>query len=372
MVKDNFSAFCRENPNKASQLAEIKEKNSFTDDWMKEPLSIGAFYIKNSNDFFEAINEMVLANERVANEFYPSLAFNRLIDAQKTVGLCYVANFVHLGTPAQYRDFMNWAKFNNRKSDNKSCKVQPTTVGCVLLGGNGSRLKEFVKEPKHLISVGQNSMINEVLSSISCEQNIVVAGPETLLPERLVGATDVVIIPRKSKSAVDTLNLALGELPTDKGILLLSCDCFGFFDTKAFERLTDDETTECVVFCFKKSLLQTKLSNQHTTIKTEKGLVTFTDIKDKKRQYPECLAGFFWFRNKGIIQDLISNVLHQEAKIELHIDHLIKYLCEQKRYPKYLSLENYTHLGTPFELEEHRYWTTRGASLFDDVNRDKV
>jgi hypothetical protein len=174
-------------------------------------------------------------------------------------------------------------------------------------------------------------------------------------------------MPKKSESAVETLTFALDQLPKNTGIFLLSCDCFGFFDKDDFEKLTAFEDTECVVFSFKKSLLQTKLANQHTTIKTEHGLVTDVDIKNKKDLYQNCLGGFFWFRNTDIVKEAIEGVTTQKTETELHIDHLIKYMCKTC-YPKFLLLDQYIHLGTPSELEEYIYWTNRGASLFNETN----
>ena len=46
LVNDNYSAFCL--PSKdLNTLKKIKEKDSFSNDWMNEPLSIGLFYVND-------------------------------------------------------------------------------------------------------------------------------------------------------------------------------------------------------------------------------------------------------------------------------------------------------------------------------------
>ena len=43
LIKDNYSAFCKPKKENPKELEKIKEKSSFTDDWMNEHLSVGLF-----------------------------------------------------------------------------------------------------------------------------------------------------------------------------------------------------------------------------------------------------------------------------------------------------------------------------------------
>ena len=59
LVQNNYSAFCLPQSQNSAYLAEIKEKASYTDRWMDEPLSVGVFYIKSGLKMAAALENMI-------------------------------------------------------------------------------------------------------------------------------------------------------------------------------------------------------------------------------------------------------------------------------------------------------------------------
>ena len=96
---------------KKNKLKRIKEKESFTSNWMEEPLSIGLFYVNDFEKLRFPLYEMIRTNKKVANEFYPSILFNYFIDEGIEVELIPVDSFVHYGAPLQYEDINSWAEY---------------------------------------------------------------------------------------------------------------------------------------------------------------------------------------------------------------------------------------------------------------------
>ena len=79
-LMNNFSAYCKTQKN---ILLKIKEKESFTQNWLDEHLSIGVFYFKSGNEMILGITNLIKNNIKVSNEYFPSLIFNELIKKKK-------------------------------------------------------------------------------------------------------------------------------------------------------------------------------------------------------------------------------------------------------------------------------------------------
>ena len=107
---NNNYAFCKV---KNNEIIKIKEKDSFTNDWQKEPLSIGLFYFKNGYNLVNANNLVINKNIKVNNEYFPSLSFNFI----KNKKIQLVKSFSHVGTPEYYEIFKKWNDYHLIKKD---------------------------------------------------------------------------------------------------------------------------------------------------------------------------------------------------------------------------------------------------------------
>ena len=87
LVRNSFSAFCKPLKSNKRKLEEIKEKESYTNNWMNEPLSIGLFFIKDFSLINKSLTKMINENNTVTNEFFPSLIFNYLISEKWKLNL---------------------------------------------------------------------------------------------------------------------------------------------------------------------------------------------------------------------------------------------------------------------------------------------
>ena len=365
LVADNFSAFCCAEEKNRNHLRKIKEKGSFTDDWMNEALSIGVFYCRDATLMLNTIAELIESEEKVADEFYPSMIYNHLVDRGINVSLFNVDSFVHLGLPQHFNDIQSWSSYIN-KTDNILETSSP--LNCVLLGGKGSRMKNISPLPKHLLPLADKTMLEHVLKKMNCVDNILICAPDTQLPLGLSEKVSVKELDENTSSHLETMELALDFLPIDTPVLFSSCDCFADIDWINLETIASASKSDCIVFSFSKSLLNSKVSGQHTAMKTIDGSVVDVDIKGKTKHYDSCLAGFFWFRNKEIVSNGILKLRHADEKIELLVDHLIQSLSKSEKKPQCIKLDSYIHVGTPEEYKEYLYWNTRAKPLISLLN----
>ena len=163
LVKDNYSAFCKAKEKENNRLLKIKEKESFTDNWMEEPLSIGLFFVNRIEIIYKALKIMIDNEEKVSNEYFPSLIFNYLIQEGINVELIPVESFVHYGTPKQLNDFNRWIEYFRKICENDFLKDRknyyPATI---FTSGKGSRMKSISNKSKALIDIKDKKMIDMV------------------------------------------------------------------------------------------------------------------------------------------------------------------------------------------------------------------
>ena len=360
LIADNFSAFCSEKIQNNGSLLEIREKGSFTDDWMNEPVSVGVFFIRDSELLFNSIEKMVVSNDRVAGEFYPSIIFNELIKLGVDVKLIDVDAYIHIGVPSQFRDVQFWSDVVNEDGSKAPTNIQ---INCMLVGGSGSRMKGVSEAPKHLLPVEGIAMLDYVAKKFNCHKNMVIGGPNFISTPMQNMTCEVVTLQNKTNSHLETLIKSIEYLPNDESILFTSCDCYGEIDWTVFNKLVQDLNSDCATFSFEKSLLHKKNKLQHTTIKNNNNLVVDVDIKSKNKSYSSGLAGFFWFKNTSVIRDLLKSIHLLDVQEELLVDHLILLMTKSDNKPACYQLKSYIHLGTPDEYNEFKYWHGRGSKL---------
>ena len=76
--------------------------------------TVGIYYFKHGSDFVKAAEQMILANDRVKNEFYTAPTYNYMIRAGKKIGIQLIdENQMHgLGTPEDLGKYIEWKSKN--------------------------------------------------------------------------------------------------------------------------------------------------------------------------------------------------------------------------------------------------------------------
>ena len=160
---------------------------------------------------------------------------------------------------------------------------------------------------------------------------------------------------------IDTLKSSKNILLKNSKYFLLSCDCFGNYDHKEFKKLSGNKNLDLIIFAFKKSYLNSKFKNAHTSIKINKNKVENISVK-KNLMNSYGHAGFFWINSSKLFQNLdiflmSKNFKKLSLRREVIIDDYFKFLLENKLAKiKTLMLKDYLHLGSEKEFYEYQYW----------------
>jgi NDP-sugar pyrophosphorylase family protein len=355
LVGNNYSAFCKPAPNDSGSLQEIREKGSFTDDWLNEPLSIGCFYVRDGKSMMQAITNMIADDRRVSQEYFPSLLFNDLVKAGKKVRLHDVDFFVHWGVPAQLEDLRTWVD-TCRKLADKPPTSDSVNVCC--MGGSGARMQALSTIPKALMPVANGEpMFRYVADHFGSRSEFFIVSDALRgsLEGHGVSEEQIIAIGPPTSSQLATLKMASGFLREQTRFFLTSCDAFGLWDRGAFEDFLERERPAAVVFTFEPTLLQDRLGGSHTYVETRGPLVSKIHIKHKPDGEARGLAGFFWFRDGDVFGEL--DRISDDAGRELCADHVLKHMVERGCKVAAFSLDAYLHPGSATELQEFAFWT---------------
>lgn len=356
LVNNNYSAFCLPESSNPNLLREIKEKGSYTPDWMEEPLSIGTFYVRNGHDMIKALETNIIQNNNVNNEFFPSLLFNELVKDNKKVFLHDVDFFVHWGIPEQLEDFINWNKvFNNREDEDESLP-NPDVQNFCCMAGTGERMKKFSNVSKAFLKIGEYPMYEFVMKQFGCGTNNLLT--VNSIAEQIVKSSrlnyNIINLGEQTSSQIDTLRKSYSFLKESKNIFVTSVDAYGIYDRNELLKFINKEQPDAIIFSFDPTLMQKKMSEHHTFISVKGNRVTDVHIKNRTSENDKGLAGFFWF-SEGKIFELLDNV-PEKNKGEIYIDNFLKYLVDSGKKIYAFHLEHYIHIGTVNEYLEFMFW----------------
>ena len=366
LVNNNFSAFCKPEKNNLRKLNEIKEKESFTNDWMSEPLSIGLFYIDDFEKLKLPLNNMISKDEKVANEFFPSILFNYIKEQGTDVDLISVDSFVHYGTVKHLKDINSWVsyfkKYRSKKVyDDKSKKYSAS----IMISGSGSRMKSISQVPKYLLKAGEFRLIDHVINNLPINKNklSIICNKDQDFKD--ISKEIEYFQISKTKSQFDSLLASESFLKEKNNFFLCSCDCFGLFNLKEFDSLVNSNYADIIIFGFEPSLIQEQLKASYSSFTFDKNKVKDIYVKEIPNQNFLGLAGFFWFKNGIILSNALKDYANDIKTLnrEIIIDDIIKLLSNKKTKILFIKIHKYIHLGTPEEFSEYNYWNSRISSL---------
>ena len=339
LYKNNFSAFCKCSDNK---VVEIREKQSFTSDWMNEDLSIGVFYFKTGEILNNSINHIIKHEIKAAEEFFPSVAFNKLISDNLKVLKYPVKNFIHCGIPEQFEDTIRWQKIFRTENRNNSLTT------CLMMCGKGERMKELFNENKSFIEIDKMPLYKFVLKKYNSDKSCCIVNNNTI--KHLDKNINFYNIGEETSSQTESIKKAVNYLKKLQNTILSSNDCYALFDINKL--LSVSKNADIVIFGFIPSLLQSKQENAHTsfTIDNDENVREIHFKKFVQNTYG--FGGMVFFRDGKIF----GNILNIDTRTSPSLDHFVEYLIENKYIVKYILCDYYVHLGTPEEFKEYLYW----------------
>ena len=351
---NNYSAFCK---TKYDKLDLIKEKESFTNNWLDEDLSIGIFYIKNGYTMMSAISELIAKRNKVSNEYFPSLIFNYLVKQDLNIFIYRLDYYIHWGVPSQLHDYVSW-KNRIRKIEDFKIKQFSKEEIILCMAGKSSRMNALKKGNKAFMKIFSLPMFIFVSNFFPhTNKTVIITRNLSVEKKKYFTNSDKIIIDKNTNSQVETLKLSKEKIIKKKNFFLLSCDALGIFNMEEFYK--EKKNADVIIFSFEPSLIQRIQKNSHTHITVNKDTIQSINIKKIKFKSDKGLAGFFWFSDGKIFNSIEK--LKEYSKSEKLVDHFIKLLLKEKYKISVIKLDEYLHLGSVNEFLEFNFWKNHFA-----------
>jgi len=343
------SDFCTTRKN---LIKNISEKKTISKDYKKDQLAIGCYYINDykliENFFFKS---KLLFKKK--SELYLVSLIKHYLKSKIKIYPYKIKKFVHLGTPEQYSDFINWK--NIIKSKNKKIMLNnfPTFM---LAGGKGERVNTLNKK-KPLLSFLGKPIYEYIFNKYNSKKKIIITN-NNFIHSFDKKKYQLELIP-KTNSMFNSIYAARNILQINNSFLLTSCDCFGSFNLAKIRKLCKSKI-DLIFFAFNFSEMQKKLNNAHTQLITISNKLKDIRVKKKYKFGYYGHAGFFWINNGKVFDflDIFKNSKDFKAlKREVLIDDYFKFLVKYNKINSaYFLLKNYVHLGSIKEYKEYLYW----------------
>lgn len=346
---NNNYAFC--NIDSKKNLLSLREKKSFTKNWLSEPLSIGLFYFVDTENMFKKINLLIKKKIQTNNEYFPSECLNF---QNKDTKIHFVKNFLHLGKPDYYEIFKNWEKFfiEEKKFRKKISSSDLFDEIIIPAAGDGKRFKkENIEKKKFLINLpGPNLSVLEYINNYLPTKEIKIVLKKNVKLKRNSNFNKIII--KKSTGQAFSVLCALNKINPQKSFLINSCDVFSVFDLSKFSKLR--EKSDIIVFLSSKSFNELGENSYTWGAFREDRLLKLNIKKKGKQNNQKIITGNFYFKNKEIYQKCYYQTIF--SKKELYVEELINTAISIGLKVYCIKDDYYINFGTPALIKNFNYW----------------
>jgi NDP-sugar pyrophosphorylase family protein len=353
---------------------DIKEKEPFTENRMREYASSGTYYFRSGALMKESF-EQALANDwNVNGEFYVSLAYKHLFTIGHPVTVYPLDHFMQWGTPGDLEEYIEWARIFSALLKPPTTNQKPTGSVIVPMAGLGQRFKDAgYTDTKPLIPVSGKPMVEQSISYLPRAEQY-----SFVLRQDMQGIDDVVcklteefdhpaveILPKVTEGQAITANKGLNALLAIKGmapgpITFGVCDCGVIYDPIKLNQLLKDEDTDIIVWAVRGHTSAVRNPQMFGWIEEDKGLVRRVSVK-KPLKYPKSdpiITGIFSFTRALVFQDIYQSLIDRDGRVngEFYLDSCIDDALRLGYCCRIFEVDHYISWGTPDDYETFRYW----------------
>jgi len=397
---DNY-AFLRETKQDSRWMAEIREKQPFTEDRMSEYASNGTYYFKTGSIMKQFFKELMSSGERVNGEYYVSMVYNFMVEKNLRVSIYEIQNMLQWGTPYDLEVYLDWSKyFRNIANPPRSTFIDRLGTTLILpMAGAGSRFsKKGYELPKPLIDVDGQPMIIRAVDCLPTTTNkIFICLDEHIHKYELdkviqskfeyktqwgracpgrdgddVGRSDTWRHPKvfgiegitKGQACTCEIGIKKGGVTGDTPILISACDNGVVYNVEAYQSLVDDPTIDVIVWCFRNNPTSRNNPNMYAWVETgaddcatRVSCKKFDPTRHNIKTSPVIIGTMFFRKARYFTEGLEANYRENiRSNGEFYVDDVLNQCIAAGLCVKVFEVENYICWGTPDDYETYNYW----------------
>jgi NDP-sugar pyrophosphorylase family protein len=361
---DNY-AFLRLNDD--GSVAEVREKEPFTQNRMEEYASNGTYYFRRGGDVKRYFQELIDLAIQKNGEYYVSLVYNLLLRDSKRVSVFEIQQMLQWGTPKDLAEYKMWSDhFKRAAQPSEVCQSSATLV--LPLAGRGSRfLMNGFTVPKPLLDINGKPMIVRAVESIPqcltktfiCLKEHMAAYPlEKTLKEEFSGST-VLGIDNVTEGQACTCEIGLQCIDPATPILISACDNGVDYDKTAYLRLEADPTVDVIVWSFTNNPTGQLYPHMYAWLDVDAdNNIKYVSVKKPLAGATHAIIGTMFFRTAGLYLKGLGEIYDKQIRTngEFYVDNLLNPLIEMGYKVKVFPVDAYICWGTPNDYKTYQYW----------------
>ena len=354
-------------------LAEIREKQPFTENRMNEFASNGTYYFRSGKVLKQAIQDLLDKGDegKVKNEYYVSLLYNCLVERDYKVYPFEIQKMLQWGTPNDLQIYQMWSRHFQRAAKGETAGGKSEATLLLPLAGRGSRfMMQGYTVPKPLLDIHGKPMILRAVESIpSCSNHVFICLQEHLdaygIDKELLKQypdAKVITLTDTTEGQACTCEIGIREacVKGDTPILISACDNGVDYNKDAYMALEADPEVDVIVWSFTNNPTSQLYPHMYAwlNVDPDTGSIQKVSVKQKLEGAKHCIIGTMYFRRADLFIEGLQDIYRTSTRTngEFYVDNLLQPLIDKGYKVKVFEADAYTCWGTPNDYQTYQYW----------------
>jgi NDP-sugar pyrophosphorylase family protein len=359
-------------------VADIQEKQPWTDNRMEEFASSGTYYFASAQIMSDAFKQVMDQNLNVGGEFYVSLAYKPILAEGKKVAVYPLQHFMQWGTPDDLNEYNSWSDTFRRLID-PDVKSSPAGSLVIPMAGMGKRFAdEGYTLTKPLIPISGKAMAIQAIEDLpkSKYQSLVLrsdmpglADIQKEIQEQLPHSV-VTLVPQVTEGQACTALIgldALEESSTQNAggdlspITFGACDNGVLFNQAAYQALINNPEVDVIVWGARGHTNAVRKPQMFGWIDANAdGRINTISVKTPLASpaTDPIVIGTFTFKNPNDARRAIDTLIARNGRIngEFYLDSCINDAIDLGLRCHLFEVDGFISWGTPNDLKTFEYW----------------
>jgi NDP-sugar pyrophosphorylase family protein len=359
---------------KTRLLADVQEKQPFTNDRMNEFASSGTYYFRTGELMLDAFSETIKNNINVNGEFYVSLAYKALLKNNNKVVVYPLQHFMQWGTPQDVDEYNYWSNVFKRLLEIKTSSQKSHGSLIIPMAGLGQRfIDEAYKEVKPLIPVSGKPMVIQAVNDLpNFDHQVFVLRKDMPNVEGIMARLSntynksiIKCIPKATEGQACSALLGLDALENAiKGfvgpVTFSACDNGVIYNHEVFDSLMNDDGIDVIIWGIKGYANAIRHPKMYGWINENHGRVTDILVKTTpiSTEDQPIIIGTFTFKKASDFRISVESLFNRNGRVnnEFYIDSAINDAIQLGLKCHYFEVDSFISWGTPNDLKTFEYW----------------
>lgn len=359
-------------------VADIQEKQPYTDNRMEEFASSGTYYFASAQIMSDAFKQTMDQDLNVDGEFYVSLAYKPMLAEGKRVAVYPLQHFMQWGTPDDLAQYNFWSDTFSRLLSVEA--IEPALGSLVIpMAGMGQRFAdEGYVLTKPLIPVFGKAMAIQAMEDLpkSKHQSLVLRSDMPSLDSIEISIKEcfpkaiITLVPGVTEGQACTALIGLdaleklnsGNVGDDLSpITFGACDNGVLFNHMAYQALIDKPEVDVIVWGARGHTNAVRKPQMFGWIDADAhGLIANISVKTPlaSPEIDPIVIGTFTFKKAGDARRAIDALMARNGRIngEFYLDSCINDAIALGLRCHLLEVDSFISWGTPNDLKTFEYW----------------